>query len=92
VSAREELSKVLSELEGEAVRVSLQGGGLYDLEITAASEARNDGSFDTTVIWAIKTPEPGNIETGSSMKVSLDEVTKVEVLKNARCVYVKHTA
>jgi hypothetical protein len=87
VSAREELSKVLSELKGEAVRVSLEGGELYDLEITSSSEARTDGTCDTTVIWAIKTLPPKSIETGSSLKVNLDDVTKVEVLKNAQCVF-----
>jgi len=87
VSAREELNKVLSELKGEAVRVSLEGGELYDLEITATSEARTGGTCDTTVIWAIKTLTTRGIETGSSMRVNLDDVTKVEVLKNARCVF-----
>jgi hypothetical protein len=87
VSASEELSKILSDLKGEAVRVSLQGGELYDLEITSSSENRNDGTFDTTVIWAIKTPGPKTIETGARLKVNLDDVTKIEVLKNARCVF-----
>jgi len=87
VSARDELSKVLSELKGEAVRVSLEGGELYDLELSLSSATSKEGTFDTTVIWAIKTSQPDAIETGAAMKLNMDEVVKVEVLRNARCVF-----
>ena len=53
MSAREDLSHILSALEGQAVRVSFVGGEMYDLEIKSTSQAREDGTFDTTVIWAI---------------------------------------
>jgi len=87
VSAREELNKILTDLKGEAVRVSLEGGELYDLEISLSSETGKGGTFDTTVIWAIKSQQPQSVETGATMKVKVDEVIKLEVLKNAQCVY-----
>ena len=92
MSARDELSKVLSELKGEAVRVSLEGGELYDLELSLSSATSKEGTFDTTVIWAIKTSQPDAIETGAAMKLNMDEVVKVEVLRNARCVFERPAA
>ena len=87
MSAREDLRRILSELEGQAVRVSLVGGEMYDLEIKSAAHAHDQGTFDTTVIWAINSLRATAIDTGMDMKFRLDEVAKIEILKNARCVF-----
>ena len=46
MSAREHLGKILSELEGQAVRVSMVDGEMYDLEIKSAAHVHDAGTFD----------------------------------------------
>jgi len=87
MSAREDLSHILSALEGQAVRVSFVGGEMYDLEIKSTSQTREDGTFDTTVIWAINCMRATNVETGVEMTFRLDTVEKVQILQDARCVF-----
>ncbi|PYM16892.1 MAG: hypothetical protein DME18_00385 [Verrucomicrobia bacterium] len=87
MSAREDLSHLLSELEGQAVRVSFVDGEMYDLEIKSASRTRDNGTFDTTVIWAIRCLNATNIETGVEMTFRLDDVARIQILKDARCVF-----
>ena len=86
-AAREDLRNILSSLEGEAVRVSFLDGEMYDLEIKSTARAQDEGTFDTTVIWAINCIKPTNIETGKKMKFRVEDVAKIQVLKNARCVF-----
>ena len=85
--AREDLSHILSALEGQAVRVSFVDGEMYDLEIKSTSRAGDDGTFDTTVIWAINCMRARNVETGVEMTFRLDAVERVQILKDARCVF-----
>ncbi len=85
--AREELSEILARLEGEAVRVSFVDGDIYDVEIKSAAKAKDNGSFDTEIIWAIASSKPECFDTGAKVKLSVDDVTKVELLKNAQCVF-----
>jgi hypothetical protein len=87
MAAREDLRVILSELEGEAVRVSFLDGEMYDLEIKSTVRAHDEGTFDTTVIWAINCIKPTNIETGNKMKFRVEDVARIQVLKNARCVF-----
>jgi len=87
MSAREHLGKILSELEGQAVRVSMVDGEMYDLEIKSAAHVHDAGTFDTTVIWAINCLRATNVETGVEMKFRLEEVSKIQLLKDARCVF-----
>ena len=87
MSAREELRNILSALEGEAVRVSLVDGEMYDLEIKSTQRTRDDGTFDTTVIWAINSMRGTNVDTGVAMKFHLEDVAKIQVLKDARYVF-----
>ena len=87
MAAREDLRNILSSLEGEAVRVSFLDGEMYDLEIKSTARAQDEGTFDTTVIWAINCIKPTNIETGKKMKFRVEDVAKIQVLKNARCVF-----
>jgi len=89
MSQREELSEILARLEGEAVRVSFVDGGIYDVEIKSAAGVKDKGSFDTEIIWAITSSAPECFDTGAKVKLKVDEVAKVEILKNARCVYQK---
>ena len=86
MSAREDLSHLLSELEGQAVRVSFVDGEMYDLEIKSASRTRDNGTFDTTVIWAIRCLNATNIETGVEMTFRLDDVARIQILKDARLI------
>ncbi len=87
MSAREDLRDILPGLEGQAVRVSMVDGEMYDLEIKSTANVRDDGTFDTTVIWAINSMRATNIETGVEMKFRLEDVSKIQVLKDARCVF-----
>ena len=87
MSARENLGKILSELEGQAVRVSMVDGEMYDLEVKSAARADDDGTFDTTIIWAINCLRASNMDTGVEMKFRLEEVNKIQLLKDARCVF-----
>ena len=87
MSARENLRVILSDLEGQAVRVSMVDGEMYDLEIKSAAHAHVDGTFDTTVIWAINCLRATNVETGVAMKFRLEEVAKIQILKDARYVF-----
>ncbi|HKS37441.1 MAG TPA: hypothetical protein VJW76_09645 [Verrucomicrobiae bacterium] len=87
MSASDELSEILARLEGEAVRVSFVDGDIYDVEIKSASAAKEKGSFDTEIIWAITHSKPKPFDTGAQVKLKVDEVAKVEVLKSAQCVF-----
>ena len=87
MSASDELSEILARLEGEAVRVSFVDGDVYDVEIKSVGTARDKGSFDTEIIWAITNSKPECSDTGAKVKLKVDEVAKVEILKNARCVF-----
>jgi len=87
MSARENLGKILSELEGQAVRVSMVDGEMYDLEIKSAARADDDGTFDTTIIWAINCLRASNMDTGVEMKLRLEDVAKIQILKDARYVF-----
>jgi hypothetical protein len=87
MSARDDLSDILARLEGEAVRISCTGGDVYDLQILSAGAIRSEGSFDTTIIWAINSSRQDCFETGAPLRLSVDEVAKVELLKNATCVF-----
>jgi hypothetical protein len=87
MSAREDLSNIISALAGEAVRVSFVDGEMYDLEIRSPSRDRESGTFDTTVIWAINCLRATNVETGAEMKFHLDDVEKLQILQDARCVF-----
>jgi len=87
MSAREELRNILSALEGEAVRVSLVDGEMYDLEIKSTQRTRDDGTFDTTVIWAINSMRGTNVDTGVAMKFRLQDVARIQLLKDARYVF-----
>jgi hypothetical protein len=88
-SERDELSKILARLEGEAVRVSFVDGDIYDVEIKSARAARDKGNFDTEIIWAMTRSKPECLGTGTKVKLKVDEVAKVEILKNAQCVFQK---
>ena len=92
MSQREELSEILARLEGEAVRVSFVDGGIYDVEIKSAARAKEKGSFDTEIIWAITSSKPECFDTGTRVKINVDEVAKVEILKNALCVFQRAAA
>jgi hypothetical protein len=87
MSAREDLSNIIAALEGEGVRVSFVDGEMYDLEIRSTSRVLDGGTFDTTVIWAINCLRGIDVETGAEMKFRLDDVEKVQILKDARCVF-----
>jgi len=91
MSAREDLSNIIAALEGEGVRVSFADGEIYDLEIKSTSRLRERGTFDTTVIWAINCLRAADVETGVEMKFRLDDVEKVQILKDARCVFDRST-
>ena len=78
MAAPEDLRNILSSLEGEAVRVSFLDGEMYDLEIKSTARAQDEGTFDTTVIWAINCIKPTNIETVKSSSNSIH----VAVLRN----------
>src|SRR6266542_5655482 len=87
MSARENLGAILSELEGQAVRVSMVDGEMYDLEIKSAARAHDDGTFDTTVIWAINCLRATNVDTGVAMTFRLEDVARIQILKDARYVF-----
>ena len=56
MSAREDLSHILSALEGQAVRVSFVDGEIYDLEIksTAVANLTSDPFSSTLCAWQIR--------------------------------------
>ena len=87
MSAREDLRDLLPGLEGQAVRVSTVDGEMYDLEIKSTAHIREEGTFDTTVIWAINCLRGMNVETGVELKFRLEEVSKIQVLNDARYVF-----
>jgi hypothetical protein len=87
MSLREELSEILARLEGEAVRVSFVDGDIYDVEIKSTSAVKDKGSFDTEIIWAVSSSKPEYFDTGAKVKLNVDEVAKLEILKNAQCVF-----
>lgn len=91
MSASDELSEILARLEGEAVRVSFVDGDIYDVKIKSARAAGDKGSFDTEIIWAITSSKPECFDTGTKVKLKVDEVAKVEILKNAQCVFQRPT-
>jgi hypothetical protein len=75
MSARRETYRVYKTHEG------------WHLEIRSAARARNDGTFDTTVIWAINSMRGTSVETGMIIKLCLEDVAKIQILKDARCVF-----
>jgi hypothetical protein len=87
MSVREELSEILARLEGEAVRVSFVDGDIYDVQIKSAATVKDKGSFDTEIIWAVSSSKPEYFDTGAKVELNVDEVAKVEILKNAQCVF-----
>lgn len=91
MAAREDLRRILTELEGQAVRVSLIDGEMYDLEIKSAAAAQDEGTFDTTVIWAINSLRATNIDTGVELKVRLEDVARIQMLKDARMIFDRGT-
>lgn len=87
MSAREDLRHILPQLEGQAVRISLIDGEMYDLEIKSAARAQADGTFDTTIIWAINSLRATNVDTGVELKFRLEDVARIQILKDARLVF-----
>jgi len=91
-SQRDQLSKVLLDVEGKAVRVYLQDSDVFDVTIVSSGRANKGGDVAGTVIWAISTTNPEAFDTGASIHFSPEDVEKIEDLKSGQCLYQRRGA